>query len=157
MGDWGVGMPASLYLHEFGSQVWAAFGEPPYLVGSVLRTTKWRDVDVRLILDDETYEAMGFGAPDGSSQMQNGKWVSLCMAYSALGKHMTGLPIDFQIQQQSTANELFKGPRSALCVTPLRIRKGNNDETSIPARRNTRRARKSGKRAEVPKAHGRHK
>jgi hypothetical protein len=61
--------------------------------------------------------------------MQNGKWVSLCMAYSALGKHMTGLPIDFQIQQQSDANKQFKGLRSALCVTPLRIRHGSTSSS----------------------------
>lgn len=30
----GVGMPADLLLHEFGSQVWAAFGDCPYHVGS---------------------------------------------------------------------------------------------------------------------------
>jgi hypothetical protein len=27
---------------------------------------------------------------------------------------MTGLPIDFQIQQQSRANDTYPGPRSAL-------------------------------------------
>ena len=37
-----VGMPAALMLHEFGSQVWHAFGEPPYLVGSALRGKQWR-------------------------------------------------------------------------------------------------------------------
>lgn len=156
MGKWGVGMPASLYLHEFGSQVWAAFGEPPYLVGSVLKTTKWRDVDVRLIIDDEEYEAQGFGDPN--YQKHNGKWVSLCMAYSALGKHVTGLPIDFQIQQQSAANDKFKGPRSCLGVTPLRIaRKDSDGKTSVSKGRNTRRPRKSGKRTQVSETHGRHK
>lgn len=140
MGQWGVGMPASLYLHEFGSQVWAAFGEPPFLVGSVLRTTKWRDVDVRLILDDETYAAMGLGQPDPSSQMQSGRWVSLCMAYSALGRHMTGLPVDFQIQQRTWANKVFdKGPRSALCVTPLRIAGAASDDKSNVRQRTQRR------------------
>jgi len=45
----------------------------------------------------------------------------LCLAFSALGKQMTGLPIDFQIQPTTWANEKFKGSRrSALCVTPLR-------------------------------------
>lgn len=150
MGDWGVGMPASLYLHEFGSQVWAAFGEPPYLVGSVLTTTNWRDVDVRLILDDETYAAMGFDGPDHLSQIRSGKWVSLCMAYSALGRHMTGLPIDFQIQQQSDANKKHDGPRSSLGVTPLRLaRKDTDDKTSVSKRRDSKRRRTSGKRKKV--------
>ena len=51
-----VGMPATLLLEEFGSQVWNAFGDCPYLVGSALENkTGWRDVDVRIILDDEEY------------------------------------------------------------------------------------------------------
>lgn len=149
MGKWGVGMPASLYLHEFGSQVWAAFGTPPYLVGSVLRTTKWRDVDVRLILDDEEYQAMGLGDPN--YQQHNGKWVSLCMAYSALGHKMTGLPIDFQIQQQTWANKGFpKQPRSSLSVTPLRLaRRDTNDETSVSKGQRSERRRAGSKRAKV--------
>lgn len=116
----GVGMPATLYLHEFGSQVWAAFGKPPYLVGSALAGKVWRDVDVRLILEDDVYEAMGLGAP--TMQHTNGKWVALCMAFSALGREITGLPIDFQIQQQTQANKAFEGAaRSALGVIALRL------------------------------------
>lgn len=116
----GVGMPASLYLDEFGSQVWVAFGHPCYHVGSSLtKKTGWRDVDVRLILNDEEYERMELGDP--ARTHHNGKWVSLVLAYSALGKAMTGLPIDFQIQQQSYANKHYKGSRSALGMTPLRL------------------------------------
>lgn len=115
----GVGMPAALLLNEFGSQVWAAFGEPPYHVGSSLSGKAWRDVDVRLILDDDTYAAMGLGDPKQSHR--NGKWVALCLAFSALGKQMTGLPIDFQIQQASDANERHNEPRSALGIVALRF------------------------------------
>lgn len=116
----GVGMPAHLWLHEFGSQVCFAFGEMPYHVGSSLTLKSgWRDVDVRLILPDDKYDALGLGKPN--LPHQNGKWVALCLAFSALGKQMTGLPIDFQIQQQSRANAEFDGPRSALGVVPLRL------------------------------------
>lgn len=115
----GVGMPAMLMLEEFGSQVWHAFGEPPYLVGSALEGKQWRDVDVRLILDDDVYEAMGLGDPRRTHV--NGKWVALCMAFSVLGRHMTGLPIDFQIQQETTANALYSGPRSSLGMVQLRF------------------------------------
>jgi len=114
-----VGMPADLYLHEFGSQVWSAFGTPPYLVGSALTKKTWRDVDVRLILSDEEYIKLELGDPRYPAE--NGKWVSLCMAYSALGKALTGLPIDFQIQQQSLANKTYPGGRSALGFLPLRF------------------------------------
>lgn len=128
-----VGMPAALYLQEFGSHVWAAFGQPPYLVGSALLTKQWRDVDVRLILDDEEYVRLGLGAPNRSGS-QNAKWVSLCMAYSALATKMTGLPVDFQIQAMSRANQIWGGekrgehPRFALGITPLRTMRSETDE-----------------------------
>lgn len=111
----GVGMPQALFLEEFGSQVWHAFGTPPYLVGSALKAKTWRDVDVRLILSDEAWEAWRFGDPTPSKAMCNGRWVALCLAFSALGKQMTGLPIDFQIQQRTHANKAYeKQPRSSL-------------------------------------------
>lgn len=116
----GVGMPQQLLLDEFGSQVWAAFGECPYHVGSSLtQKSGWRDVDVRLILSDEAYEALGLGDP--AQTHRNAKWVSLSLAFSALGKAVTGLPIDFQVQQQTYANATYKGLRSALGLTPLRM------------------------------------
>jgi hypothetical protein len=115
-------MPATLLLEEFGSQVWHAFGSPPYLVGSSLVGKQWRDVDVRLILDDAEYEALGLGDPRPSYAHRNGKWCALCLAFSALGKQMTGLPIDFQIQQRTWANKTYDGPCSTLGVVALRLR-----------------------------------
>lgn len=116
----GVGMPTALLLHEFGSKVWDAFGHVPYHVGSSLELkTGWRDVDVRLILPDDEYAAMGLGKPNLPSH--NAKWVALCLAFSELGKIMTGLPIDFQIQQMSRANEDHDKPRSAIGMMPHRF------------------------------------
>lgn len=116
-----VGMPATLWLDEFGSQVYAAFGDFPYLVGSALEGDRTpADVDVRLILADAEYESRGFGDP--AQPHRNAKWVSLVLAYSALGRQMTGLPIDFQIQQMTRANERENGrPRSAIGFVPLRM------------------------------------
>ncbi len=121
----GVGFPATLLLQEFGSKIEDAFGDMPFHVGSSLKEkTGWRDVDVRLMLDDETYMAMGLGDP--KYPHHNAKWVALCLAFSALGKEMTGLPIDFQIQQRTLANETFPGqgqnPRSALGVVPHKMK-----------------------------------
>jgi hypothetical protein len=117
-------MPATLYLNEFGSQVWAAFGDCPYHVGSSLQGEREaKDVDVRLILTDDEYAAMGLGDP--RQPHLNGKWVALCMAFSALGEKMTGLPIDFQIQQMTHANETNTGPRSALGIVALRMKDSN--------------------------------
>lgn len=107
-----VGMPQSLFLLEFGQKIADAFGEIPYQVGSSLISKKWRDVDIRLILSDEDYEKMDLGDP--KYPWHNAKWQSLILAYSALGGKMTGLPIDFQIQQRTYANEKFKGSRNAI-------------------------------------------
>jgi hypothetical protein len=85
---------------------------------------KWRDVDVRLILSDEEYEQLGLGDPEHSHN--NAKWTALVLAFSALGRHMTGLPIDFQIQQQTRANKLYPGGRSALGVHTYFRSKGSN-------------------------------
>lgn len=109
-----------MLLHEFGSQVWHAFGTPPCHVGSSLtQKSGWRDVDARLILSDEEYAALGLGKPN--LPRQSGNWVALCLAFSALGAQMTGLPIDFQIQQQSRANAEYDGPRSMLGAVALRF------------------------------------
>ena len=118
----GVGMPAALLLDEFGSQVWSAFGSPPYLVGSALHGKVYRDVDVRLILDDEEYDRLDLGDP--RDPLRNAKWVSLCLAYAALGKSLTKLPIDFQIQQQTWANKTYSGHRSAIGLIPRRFANG---------------------------------
>jgi hypothetical protein len=106
----GVGQPETFYLNAFGQLVYDAFGSPPYLVGSATHGKKWRDVDVRLILADDEWKLLGFGEPHNPGA----KWVANCMAFSALGKHITGLPIDFQIQQQTDANIRFGGKREAL-------------------------------------------
>ena len=109
----GVGMPQSLLLQEFGEHVRRAFGHVPYHVGSSLEQKDgWRDVDVRLILPDDEYARAGFGDPERGAL--NKAWVSTILAWSCFGRHLTGLPIDFQIQQQSHANAKFDKPRSAL-------------------------------------------
>jgi hypothetical protein len=118
----GVGMPAGILLQQFGDHVWAAFGHPPYHVGSSLENKSgWRDVDVRLILSDEDFDQMFPGHNgDERQDLHNAKWVALCLAFSALGQQMTGLPIDFQIQRQTQANEQYAGKRSALGLVPHR-------------------------------------
>lgn len=106
----GIGMPHWLYLRQFGDVVFHAFGMVPMLVGSATVTKQWRDVDVRLILLDEEYAQL-VGDKPGSQSL---KWSALCMAFSELGKRMTGLPIDFQIMQMTNANELF--PHQIRCA-----------------------------------------
>lgn len=105
-GGGSVGMPAYLLLHRFADIVESAFGAQCYQVGSSLNSKTWRDVDVRLILPDYVYEEM-FGKPDDA--FRNSRWVAHVLAFSSLGREMTGLPIDFQIQQQTDANTRYKG------------------------------------------------
>lgn len=125
----GVGMPAALLLDQFGSYVWDAFGDhgPAYLVGSALKGDKsagTRDVDVRLLMDDAAYAAEGFGEA-GRDEHRNAKWVAVCLAWATFGRVFTGLPIDFQIQQRTWANEKFKSEngdvRSAIGLIPSRF------------------------------------
>lgn len=106
-----TGMPAGIWLGKFGVIVADYFGHPPYHVGSSLHSKDWRDVDVRLILPDDEFEAM-FGRVKNTT---NAKLAAVTLAFAALGKEMTGLPVDFQIQPQSWANEQYGGQtRSAL-------------------------------------------
>jgi hypothetical protein len=116
-----IGMPASVLLLDFGEKIYHAFDRHvAYHVGSSLspgkKFTGWRDVDVRLILPNDVYEAMHFGDP--AYPHSNAKWVATCMAWSCYGRHLTALPIDFQVQQQSDANRQFSSKnghyRSAL-------------------------------------------
>ena len=103
-------MPAGIWLNKFGVIVADFFGHVPYHVGSSLDRKDWRDVDVRVILPDDEYEAM-FGKV---ANYTNPKVAAITSAFSELGKAMTGLPIDFQIQRTSHANEKYPGKRSAL-------------------------------------------
>ena len=117
--DIGVGMPAWLKLLQFGEYVYAGFGHVSYLVGSALYGKQWRDVDVRLLIPDDEWKELKFGDPkhrDGNARL-----CAVTLAWTSLGREMTGLPIDFQIQQSSWANELFGratgNARSALFAT----------------------------------------
>jgi len=116
----GVGMPRWILLQKFGELIRDAFGEIPYHVGSSVMNKVWRDVDVRLILDDEDYVLLGFGNPELPEY--NRCWRAVCRAWCALGRDVTGLPIDFQIQSNTFANTSFsskeeKHIRSALFVS----------------------------------------
>ena len=109
----GTGSPACLKLEVFGDWIWKAFGTPAYLVGSAAVSKTWRDIDIRLILDDAEY-AQWFKDESGS---RDPLWTLICGGISELGKAMTGLPIDFQIQSQTHANTHYgKQPRHALGV-----------------------------------------
>lgn len=116
----GVGQPDSYLLARFGVEIRQGFGHIPYQVGSSLTQKRgWRDVDVRLILPDDEY-AVYFNDPFKPAHDAL-RLMSWNLAWSVLGRYMTRLPIDFQIQQQTLANEEFNGVRSALMITSADI------------------------------------
>ena len=77
-----------------------------YLVGSSLNKRDYRDVDVRLILEDAEYKRLFHSTASGWT---NPLWSLLCVTLSEWLSRETGLPIDFQIQTQSHANENWSG------------------------------------------------
>lgn len=114
-------LPAPHYfaLNQAATLVNAAFGGfGCYLVGSCLERRDYRDVDVRLILEDAAYDRW-FGPSSGqheSGGVHDPLWSLLCLAVSGWLKAQTGLPIDFQIQRQTQANAKHDGKRNALGI-----------------------------------------
>ena len=90
-----------------------AFGHVPYLVGSVLQRADFRDVDLRLMLPDETFKAM---FPNEYAHL------FLNMVVSDWLKARTGLPIDFQFQDHTEANKKHDGPRNPMGCRAINYR-----------------------------------
>ncbi|MFD8496324.1 hypothetical protein [Amycolatopsis sp. NPDC059657] len=85
----------------------AAFGRPPYLVGSALTRPDYRDIDVRLILDDEVFDQLVLN--DEVHLLLNialGDFVAKSANLPA--------PVDFQIQSRTEANVPEHGGRNPL-------------------------------------------
>ena len=83
-------------------------GEVPYLVGSAIERADWRDVDVRMMLPDEQYDALAQILDVDRLGIVIGLW----------GQETTGLPIDFQLQRTTEANARYSGRRHALGFGP---------------------------------------
>lgn len=78
-----------------------------YLVGSVLERPDFRDVDLRVILSDEAFDSE-YSNPVKVRYMNR--------ALSIWGQRETGLPIDFQVQRMTEANEQYHGERNAMGI-----------------------------------------
>lgn len=102
-----VPAPHFFNLNQACALVGKAFGDEGfgcYLVGSSLKRRDYRDVDVRFIMRDEAFDRM-FRDEHGSDYNANALWSLLCVSISLwLGKQ-SDLPIDFQVQRQTQANE----------------------------------------------------
>lgn len=104
----GVGMPAHLHLENFAWLAYNVFKATPYHVGSsILGSKNWRDVDIRIMLDDEVFIERYGHWNHGHILFDGKKWSAEMMAWSALAHQMTGLPVDFQVQCVSEANKMY--------------------------------------------------
>jgi hypothetical protein len=109
-----VGAPACFALEEAIRPVCEAFGvHCCYVVGSALSRADWRDVDVRLILDDDAF-AREFPKAHPNHYEHDARWLLFVVAISERLSRQTGLPIDFQIQPRTHANTRHKGRRNAI-------------------------------------------
>lgn len=109
-----IGVPEFFNLNQVCCVITNAFGTNPYLVGSSLERRDYRDVDIRLILDDSEFDRLFQGASGNMSY--NAFYCLLCASISEWISTRTRLPIDFQIQRQTEANAEHPGPRSAIGI-----------------------------------------
>lgn len=119
-----TGAPACFALELALRQVTEAFNcTACYIVGSVLERSDWRDVDVRMIMDDEDFDKE---FPDAGRHWEHdAKWLLLTVSISEWLSKQSGLPIDFQFQSMTHANNQHKGRREA---TGFRIFKEEKKE-----------------------------
>lgn len=114
----------TLGLHELDEAckpIREGFGATPYLVGSAMNDADWRDVDVRLMLSDEEFDSLFAERPK--------LWGLLSRVITTYLQARTTLPIDFQIQRISEANEKHRKPRNPLGGRGLELYAGGGDAT----------------------------
>lgn len=112
-----VGAPAIFELTRACQDINRAFGGfGCYLVGSALERADWRDVDVRMILEDEAFDRLFPDCGGGTGQRWefDPRWIVMTVSISLWLSKLTGLPVDFQFQPQTHANKVHKGRRNAL-------------------------------------------
>jgi len=109
-----IGAPECFALELACRDICDAFsGYGCYLVGSALQVRDWRDVDVRFIMEDAAFDAL-FPRATNNCWEQDTRWLLLTVSISEHLSKVTGLPVDFQFQRQSHANERHLGPRHAI-------------------------------------------
>ena len=89
----------SLLLRDWARRVRKMFlDKMPYQVGSSLTDRDYRDVDVCVLLTEKQFNAI----------KENIDIERLNLCVSLWGQKVTGLPIDFKVQEQESANIEFK-------------------------------------------------
>ena len=121
----GLSPRAFFLLDEACKPIKQAFPEHgPYLVGTAAEGKTFRDVDVRLILADDRYDRLAEAVTP----------VGMAFLGLSIGEYLasrTGLPIDFQIQRMTEANEQH-GTGKGTCRNPLGRRSLLNYEGDCP-------------------------
>lgn len=109
-----IGPHQHLLLDQFGQLIYAAWGAVGYRVGSSVRPGEtWRDIDIRVMLDKPVWEQRFQCPPETGDEIAHesrhlhSAWRAEMLAWSVLGERITGLPIDFQVEQAGWANEAF--------------------------------------------------
>ena len=97
-----IGGPEGLALDHAVHIIEMAYNSTCYLVGSALERPDFRDVDVRLILDDKDFE--GYFGKNWGPRL-NPLWSLTCLSLSEYLSTRTGLRVDFQIQKRSKVKE----------------------------------------------------
>jgi hypothetical protein len=96
-----------------------AFGTPPYLVGSVLARPDFRDIDLRLILDDDAMvrwfgEDGTYGTPGRPTPHPLQLLLNIALSDLITKAASPPRPVDFQIQSMTEANVPEHGGRNAM-------------------------------------------
>ena len=108
-----IGAPKCFQLELACQHIAAAFGGfRCYVVGSVLERPDWRDVDVRFIMDDADFATLFPNA--GTDWESDPRWLLMTVSISKWLSEQSGLPVDFQFQPMTHANERHSGPRNGV-------------------------------------------
>lgn len=100
-GKWcGLGEPHQMKLAAACILVEQALQETCYMVGSATNKRDFRDVDVRVIMNDDKFDTL-FGPHTHFKPFQ----VLFSISVSTWLKEVTGLPVDFQVQRRSDIKE----------------------------------------------------
>lgn len=112
-----VGAPAIFKLEHCCSFIVQSFDcYGVYLVGSAIERPDWRDVDLRMIMSDEAFRAEfpNVHSLSNASWEHDHRWLLLTISISSWISAQTGLPVDFQFQPATFANERHGKPRKSM-------------------------------------------
>lgn len=127
-----IGAPATFALELACKHLNRAFPGRCYVVGSVLQGPGHRDVDVRLMMNDEEFMKL---FPDvhnlqGTWEFDT-RWLLMTVQTSQWLSQQTGLNIDFQFQPSSWGNSQHGGPnkpRHPVGLTYAKPERNDDDE-----------------------------